>query len=149
MKTVAIAGLKFEVLTPEEEAGATLGCAHEWEAAQKEVVVNPAMEYVVGHGCRFVSVLVAEGKRCAKCGAFVPTESALETSQGTIDRILKHRSYRRTICELLRELRQGAQDEAKVDLCLLMAKRMNDKLTKYAGTNWEAAFYNERGEFIG
>ncbi len=149
MKQVTVAGLGFEVLTPDEEAAATKDCAHEWEPAQKEVIVNPAMEYVRGYGCKFVSVLVAEGKRCAKCGAFVPTESALETSQGDIKRILQHRSYRRTICELLRELRAEVSDTVKLDLALLMAKKMNDKLTKYAGTNWEAAWYNERGEFIG
>jgi hypothetical protein len=151
MKTVTVAGLKFEVLTPEEEAQATRECEHSWERAQKEVVVNPAGEFVRGYGCKFVSVLVAEGKRCSKCGTFVPTESAIETSQGGIDRILKHHSYRQTICERLRELRGDIPEPLwpKIDLCLLMAKKMNDKLTKYAGTNWEAAWYNERGEFIG
>lgn len=151
MKTVAVAGLKFEVLTPEEEAAATKDCAHEWEPAQKEVVINPAGEFVKGYGCKFVSVLVATGKRCAKCGTFVLEESELETSQGDIDRILKHHSYRQTVCERLRELRSAVSEELqpKVDLCLVMAKKMNDKLTKYAGTNWDACFYNERGEFIG
>jgi hypothetical protein len=151
MKTVAVAGLKFEVLTPEEEAAATKECEHVWEPATKEVVVNPAGEYVRGYGCKFVSVLVAEGRRCAKCGTFETGDSVLETSQGGIETILQHRSYRRTVCELLRELHAAvsADLQPKVESCLLMAKKMNDKLTKYCGTNWEAAFYNERGEFIG
>ncbi len=149
MRTVAVAGQKFEVLTPDEEAAATKDCQHEWGPAAKEVVVNPAMEYVTGYGCKFVSVLVAEGRRCTKCGTFVPESGTAETSQGGLDRILQHRSYRRTICELLRELRDEVKDTAKLDQCLMMAKRMNDKLSKYCGTNWESVLYNERGEYIG
>jgi len=138
MREVKIAGLRFELLTPEEEAAFVGGCDHEWGPCNKEVVVNPAMEFVKGYGSQYVSVLIASGRRCAKCGAFQIDREETGTSQGDFERIVQRKSHRRTICQLLRELRNEVDDAAKVDQCLLMAKKMNDKLTEQCGRGWEA-----------
>ena len=149
MRGVKIAGLTFNLLTPEEEVEHTKGCDHEWEPHNKEVVVNPAMEFVEGYGCNYVSVLIASGRKCKKCGTFVPERDESGTSQGDLSRILEHKSYRQTICQLLREIREEVDCTSKVDQCLIMAKKMNDKLSEYCGRGWENSMYDEKGEFRG
>lgn len=149
MRKVKVAGLSFNLLDPEEEKKLTECCEHEWEPHSKEVVVNPAMEFVEGYGCDYVSVLIASGRKCKKCGTFVLERDEEGTSQGDLRRILRYRSYRRTICELLREIRTEVDCVSKVDQCLLMAKKMNDKLSEYCGRGWEDKMYNKRGEFDG
>jgi len=144
-----IAGIEFNVLSLEEEHARTIGCVHEWEPITKEVVVNPAMEYVEGYGRRFVSVKVATGKVCRRCGQIIVESDATQTSLGDLQRMIQYRSHRRTICQLLREIRGQVEDPAPVDQCLMMAKRMNDKLVEQCGRDFEPGWYNEKGEFIG
>lgn len=153
MKPIKIAGQKFDILTPVEAKHETKDCVHIWIPLKKEVVVNPAREFVRGYGSQFVTVDVSEGRICRVCGLFEPSsELANAINTGEFNRILKQRNKKRkTICELLRELHEELTDQAQIDkvsVCLLIAKKMNDKLTQYVGVNRLAEWYDEDGNFI-
>lgn len=75
--------------------------------------------------------------------------SSLKTKE--IQRILKFRTPRRTIRQLLRELHDVSSDEQrdKVEDCLLIAKKMDEKLRECAGARYTDSWYDEKGEFVG
>jgi hypothetical protein len=51
---------------------------------------------------------------------------------------------------MLRELRElvGNEHTNKIDMCLLVAKKMDDKLKENAGRNYTRKWYDEDGNFI-
>lgn len=91
---------------------------------------------------RQIAALKAERDKLLK-------NSGLEKAE--LERVLRFRTPKRTICQLLRELHddlKGAQRE-KVGKCLLMAKKMDGKLVEYVGRHYHKDWYDERGEFKG
>lgn len=76
-------------------------------------------------------------------------ESGLEARQ--LEHILKFRTPKRTICQLLRELHGelDGQQQAKVGQCLLIAKKMDRKLMEYASRKYSKDWYDKEGEFRG
>lgn len=154
MKTIRIAGQQFDLLTDQEAKQETADCNHVWQYRRKEVVVNPAAQFVKGYGQHLVTVDICDGHICRKCGLFrIESEVEKAVKTGEFERILtqRNRTGRRTICELLRELHDAIDDRVmrdKVDMCLLIAKKMNDKLAQYVGYNTLAEWYDEEtGEF--
>lgn len=153
MKQVKIADQRFDILTQYEAIHETKGCDHDWEQITKEVIVNPAREFVRGYGSKFVSVEIATGRICRECG-LLEVGNELETAikTGKFDRILKRpREINHTICSLLRDLHEQIEDQAQqeiIDICLLIAKKMNDKLVQYVGVNRLAEWYDDDGNFI-
>lgn len=149
---VSIAGLKFRLLNTDEAREHTADCRHEFVPLDKEVVVNPAREFVEGHGSHFVAVRIAQGRICKKCGFFEPVgEVERAIKSGKLQHILRHPSRQRTICQLLRELHKSVvsgDDQRKVDQCLLIAKKMNDKLVGYCGVGYAKDWYGEDGEYV-
>lgn len=150
MKTIKIAGHNFNILSLIEAKELTKDCNHKWQKATKEVIVNPGMEFVEGYGNQLVSVQIAQGKRCSKCGLLeIETELDKAIKSGKLKRILTQRSKQKTICEMLRELHDELpQYRNKIDTCLLVAKKMNDKLVEYAGTTHAKDWYDKDGNFI-
>lgn len=74
-------------------------------------------------------------------------ESGLEQKQ--LERILRFRTRKQTICQLLRELHdvlEGEQQD-KVGQCLLMAKKMDAQLVRYAGRRYHKDWYDDEGKF--
>ena len=63
---------------------------------------------------------------------------------------VRYVSQRRTICEVLREIRwecrHDPEIQKKCDEAIDMAKRMNVKLTKYKA-DWDAGFFEDNPEF--
>lgn len=154
MKQIKIAGHPFELLTDYEAKLETAKCNHVWQAHRKEVVVNPAAQFVKGYGQRLITVDICDGRICTECGLFeIESEVEKAVKTGEFERILtqRNRTGRRTICELLRELHDETDDEAmrdKIAMCLLIAKKMNDKLVQYIGYDRLAEWYDEEtGEF--
>lgn len=72
-------------------------------------------------------------------------ESGIE--QDRLQAILKMRSPNKTLCQLLRELHKTVDDieREKVEQCLLIAKKMSDKLIEYAGKSYTKDWYDQNG----
>lgn len=150
MKQIKIAGIQFEILSQSEAQEHTKNCSHYWIKTTKEIVVNPAREFVKGYGSNFVSVVVADARICSKCG-LMEIDSELEKAirSGKLDSILKRPSRQQTICQLLRELHNELPKYREtIDTCLLIAKKMNDKLVEYSGTTHAKDWYDNEGNFI-
>ena len=71
--------------------------------------------------------------------------------QAQLQRILAIRAPQQTLCQLLRELHVALDTphQAKVDQCLLIAKKMDAQLERYAGMGYAASWYDAQGRFRG
>jgi len=153
-RIVKLAGLEFELLTDAEATKETIDCKHEWELSSRDVIINPGGEFVKGYGSGFVSVRIAHGRRCGKCGLFEAeseVDKYVQTNREKLGKYLQLKPARnKTICEDLRQLRKVVDKKyiPLVDSSLLKAKKMNDKLVEYAGKNYTASWYDENGNFI-
>lgn len=89
-----------------------------------------------------ISDLKEERNKLIRAGSFDAEE---------LKRILSFRTPKRTLCQLLRELHDvtDGEERAKVDQCLLIAKKMDAKLMEYAGRPYAEDWYDEEGKFIG
>lgn len=76
-------------------------------------------------------------------------ESGLEGEE--LEKVLRFRTPKRTICQLLRELHDTLKgdERAKVAECLLIAKKMDSKLVEYAGRRYTDGWYDRHGKFNG
>lgn len=101
----------------------------------------PTIEAVVEQIERHIRELKAERDGLIK-------DAGLNRRQ--IERILKMRSPKRTICQLLRELHDDADwaEREKIERCLLIAKKMDDRLMECAGRQYHKDWYDDDGEFI-
>jgi len=68
-----------------------------------------------------------------------------------IERLLRMRTHKRTLCQLLRELHDvlGGTDREKVEQALLIAKKMDERLVHYAGQDYTTTWYDREGKFVG
>lgn len=73
--------------------------------------------------------------------------SGLMTAE--IAQILAMRTPKRTLCQLLRELHDvlGGEQREKIEECLLIAKKMDNKLRGYAGSMYSESWYDAQGKF--
>jgi hypothetical protein len=75
----------------------------------------------------------------------------IDVNKSDIAKILSFRNPSKTLCQLLRELHEISNEaqRAKIEQCLLIAKKMNAKLVEYAGKHYSKDWYDADGEFIG
>lgn len=153
-RTIKVAGLEFDLLDETEARQETANCKHEWELSSRDVIINPGGEFVKGYGSGFVSVRIAHGRRCGKCGLFEAeseVDKYVQANREKLGRILNLKPVRnKTICETLRQLRKVVDKEQvpMIDYCLLAAKKMDKKLKDTAGPRYTATWYDENGNFI-
>lgn len=67
-----------------------------------------------------------------------------------VAQILANRTPKRTLCQMLREMHDWAvgRDRTEIETCLLIAKKMDVQLRRYAGAAYSDSWYNAAGNFI-
>ena len=67
-----------------------------------------------------------------------------------VAQILANRTPKRTLCQMLREMHDRAvgTDRTEIEMCLLIAKKMDVQLRRYAGAAYSDSWYDRAGNFI-
>lgn len=74
-----------------------------------------------------------------------------DLSREQINKILVARTPKRTLCQILRELHDEADEnnKVKIEQALLIAKKMDARIISFAGQHYTDSWYDKDGKFKG